>query len=163
MNQMKAEKRILVDEATGDTEKLQIDQIRLQRLKQEYNRFSKATGLRTQPERAQVSGFGVKQAAQTRKKGESFTKKRKDAILNDTEITLIPITRKNVQKVQAFSCNTLTPEFQKKLKNEHKRLLLSLSNKPLGTEGAATYTLEMKQLGKIQFGESGESSVSIPK
>lgn len=56
-------RRILTDEATGDSEKLQTDQIKLQRLRQEYARFSKATGLRTQNERAQVAGFGRKEAA----------------------------------------------------------------------------------------------------
>ena len=56
-------RRILVDEAAGDKEKLQTDQIRLRRLSEEYKRFSKAAGLRTQNERAQVSGFGRGQAA----------------------------------------------------------------------------------------------------
>ncbi len=60
----KQKKRILVDEATGDEEKLLIDRIKLQRLRQEYNRFSKAAGLRTQNERLFVAGFGRKQAAQ---------------------------------------------------------------------------------------------------
>ena len=55
--------RILVDEAAEDTEKLTTDRIRLQRLNQEYARFSKATGLPTQNERAQVAGFGRGQAA----------------------------------------------------------------------------------------------------
>lgn len=56
-------RRILVDEAAGDKEKLLTDQIRLRRLSEEYKRFSKAAGLRTQPERAQVAGFGRGQAA----------------------------------------------------------------------------------------------------
>ncbi len=60
----KQKNRILVDENTNDTEKLQIDQIRLQRLNQEYSRFSKTVGLPMQRERAQVAGFGRKQAAQ---------------------------------------------------------------------------------------------------
>lgn len=51
-------------EASGDAERLQTDQIRLTRLNQEYRRFSKAAGLRTQDERAQVSGFGPKQAVE---------------------------------------------------------------------------------------------------
>lgn len=58
----KQKRRILIDEATGDAEKLETDQIRLQTLRQEYNRFSKAAGLRTQTERAEVAGFGHKQA-----------------------------------------------------------------------------------------------------
>lgn len=55
-------RRILVDEATSDTEKLQTDQIKLQMLRQEYARFSKSAKLRTQGERAEASGFGWKQA-----------------------------------------------------------------------------------------------------
>lgn len=57
--------RILVDEAAGDAEKLTADRIRLQRLNQEYARFSKATGLPTQRERAMVAGFGRGQAARS--------------------------------------------------------------------------------------------------
>lgn len=56
-------RKILIDEATGDKEKLQTDQIRLVRLSDEYKRFSKVAGLRTQQERALVAGFGRKQAA----------------------------------------------------------------------------------------------------
>ena len=53
----KQKRRILIDEKTGDTEKLQADQIRLVRLRQEYARFSKGTGLRQQWERAETAGF----------------------------------------------------------------------------------------------------------
>ena len=50
-------------EAAGDKDALAVAQTRLQRLRQEYSRFSKAAGLRTQDERAQVAGFGHKEAA----------------------------------------------------------------------------------------------------
>ncbi len=53
----------MIDETTGDAEKLETDQIKLQMLRQEYKRFSKAAGLRTQAERAEVAGFGRKQAS----------------------------------------------------------------------------------------------------
>lgn len=59
----KQKNRILVDEATGDADKLQTDQIRLRRLNEEYKRFSKTADLPLQRERAQVVGFGVKQAS----------------------------------------------------------------------------------------------------
>mgnify|MGYP007047971844 CR=1 FL=1 len=61
-------RRILVDEATGDTEKLQTDQIKLQMLRQEYARFSKSAKLRTQAERAETAGFGRKQANAAKKR-----------------------------------------------------------------------------------------------
>lgn len=59
-------RRILNAEATGDKEALSVAQTRLQRLRQEYSRFSKAAGLRTENERAQVAGFGQGQAARAR-------------------------------------------------------------------------------------------------
>ena len=65
---MRREKRrILTAEATDDTKSLSVAQTRLQRLRQEYERFSDAAGLRTQDERAQVAGFGHKDAARARK------------------------------------------------------------------------------------------------
>ncbi len=54
-------RRILADKATGDEERLAIDQIKLVRLQDEYVRFSKAAGLRTQDVRMEVAGFGPKQ------------------------------------------------------------------------------------------------------
>ena len=61
---MRAQKRrILVAESVGDKDTLVIAQTRLQRLVQEYKRFSKAAGLRTQQERLEVAGFGPKQAS----------------------------------------------------------------------------------------------------
>lgn len=56
----KQKRRILVDESTGDKDKLQIDQIKLQRLKQEYARFSKGTGLPMQHSRMETAGFDWK-------------------------------------------------------------------------------------------------------
>ena len=65
-------RRILVDEAAGDAEKLQADQIKLQILRQEYSRFSKAAGLRTQLERAEVAKFGWKQAGDADKAAKDY-------------------------------------------------------------------------------------------
>lgn len=53
----KRKRNILIDEKLGDKGKLETDQIRLTLLRQEYARFSKAAGLRTQHERAEVAGF----------------------------------------------------------------------------------------------------------
>lgn len=58
----KQKRRILVDESLGDQEKLQIDQIKLVRLQDEYIRFSKGTGQRTQHTRMETEGFNWKHA-----------------------------------------------------------------------------------------------------
>lgn len=70
----KQKNRILVDESTGDKDKLLTDQIRLRRLNEEYRRFSKAAGLRTQYERAEVAGFGRKEAAEAEKQYRDVAK-----------------------------------------------------------------------------------------
>jgi hypothetical protein len=54
-------RRILIDEATGDKERLPADQTKLVRLKDEYARFSKTANLRPQHERMNIPGFGPKQ------------------------------------------------------------------------------------------------------
>lgn len=54
--------RILIDEAAGDQERLAIDQTKLTRLNDEYARFTRAAKLRSQRERAQITGFGKKEA-----------------------------------------------------------------------------------------------------
>ena len=57
----KQKRKILIDEKTGDEDKLAIDQTRYVIADAEYKRFSKAAGLRLQHERANVPGFGPKQ------------------------------------------------------------------------------------------------------
>ena len=51
-------RRVMVDEAAGDKEKLSQDQSKLTLLHQRYVQFSKAAGLKTQYERTEVAGVG---------------------------------------------------------------------------------------------------------
>lgn len=67
----KQKRRILVDEATGDKDKLQMDQIRLQVLKQEYARFSKGVGLPMQHTRMETAGFDWKKGKAAEKAAKS--------------------------------------------------------------------------------------------
>lgn len=72
-------RQILVDEATG-SDSLQNDQIRLVRLNDEYARFSKAAGLRTQAERLEVSGFGPRQEKSAASAYQNFEFIENDAV-----------------------------------------------------------------------------------
>lgn len=67
----KQQRRILIDETVEDTTKLQTDQIRLQRLKQEYKRFSDGVGLPMQYERLDTAGFTWKHAKAAEKSARS--------------------------------------------------------------------------------------------
>lgn len=74
--QRRQKRRILIARGAGDKDTLAVAQTRLQRLRQEYSRFSKAAGLRTENERTQVAGFGRKQAAAERTAVEKYSKVR---------------------------------------------------------------------------------------
>nr|DAI67721.1 MAG TPA: minor capsid protein [Caudoviricetes sp.] len=84
---IRAQKRkILIDKATGDLEKLETDQIKLQLLQQDYKAFSKAAGLRTQHERLEKVGFAWKEATESRKVAESHYREWSKSIGADNSI-----------------------------------------------------------------------------
>ena len=70
----KTKRKILIDEATGDAEKLQWDQIRLVRTREEYHRFSKAAGLPEQFERMEKAGFTWKHGKAAEKAANAVRK-----------------------------------------------------------------------------------------
>ena len=69
-------RRIVVDEAAGDDDKLLTDQIRLGQQNAQYRQFSRAAGLRTQDERANVAEFTAKQANSANKTIAKYEKVR---------------------------------------------------------------------------------------
>ena len=79
-------RKILIDKATGDSEKLETDQIKLQLLQQDYKAFSKAAGLRMQHERLEKVGFGWKEATESRKVAESHYRDWSKSIGADNSI-----------------------------------------------------------------------------
>lgn len=68
----KQKRKILIAEAAGDEERLQHSQIKLVRLKEEYNRFSEAAGLRTQHERMETAGFTWKHGKTAEKTANEY-------------------------------------------------------------------------------------------
>lgn len=68
---------ILIDEQLGDKDKLQNDQIRLQLIKQEYSRFSKAAKLPTQHARMEAAGFDWKKGKAAEKAFAEYNKLKK--------------------------------------------------------------------------------------
>lgn len=76
----KQKRRILVDEATGDKEKLLTDQVKLQRLKQEYTRFSKGVGLPAQHARMEAAGFSWKEVKAAEKAEKAAAKNERETL-----------------------------------------------------------------------------------
>ena len=91
-------RRVMVDEATGDTEKLARDQSKLTLLRQRYVQFSKDAGLRTQYERTEVAGFGERR------------KKADDSLLAAPQGNL-------VQDGEVFNPETAVDSLLKRLEN----------------------------------------------
>ncbi len=107
----KQKRRILVDEKTGDKEKLQTDQIRYQMLDQEYKRFSTASGLRLQHERLEMSGFGPKQARAAEKAAQSFVEFDEKFLAKDVSELLPKYDLANIPdaKISGYALNMEHP------------------------------------------------------
>lgn len=80
----KTKRKILIDEATGDSEKLQQDQIRLVRTREEYHRFSKAAGLPEQYERMEKAGFTWKHGRAAERAVKNHTKRFTSTAISGT-------------------------------------------------------------------------------
>lgn len=151
-------RRYLAADAAGDTEAARTAAVRLQALRGQYARFSKAAGLRTQAERIEVSGFGRKQAAGA----VQAAKKEPSGGLRGLNPENKRVTIESISNVKRFHCNALDAEGQLSLQNAHKRLLFEAVKRPLGTEVGRCYSLSMQPLCGYLVGD-GESSVKLPR
>ena len=97
----KQKRRILIDEAAGDTEKLQQDQIKLVHIRQEYKRFSDAAGLRMQHERMNTAGFTWKHAKSAEQTYSRLLTEKQLARASDT-FQVIPPARDDAIQPQSI-------------------------------------------------------------
>lgn len=72
----KCKREIIGYDAAGQAEASQASSIKLRRLSAEYKAFSKAAGLREQPERARVLGFGRAESSKSRQSVEKYMRVR---------------------------------------------------------------------------------------
>lgn len=93
---------------------------------------------------------------------QALEKSSQKIILNDVNLMPLPINSESLSSIQSFPCDLLSPQLQNRLKNEHKKLLISVSGRPLGTEAGATYDLQMNRLNSV-VGEPGAGNIKIPK
>ena len=87
-----------MDEETCDKERLQADQIRLVRTREEYHRFSKAAGLREQWERTEAAGFSWKHGSAAEKAIIGKNNRQHESDLPSGQ-------RKSIPKVQNNNAN----------------------------------------------------------
>lgn len=143
--------RILIAESAGDAERLQKAQIRLRILERHYREFSRAAGLRTRTQRAQAWS------------GSLGTGKTTAGILNQQPQGIsFRVTMDSIKRVPAMPSKLLDEGRQLQLAGIHKQLLAQVSKKPLGTEAAECYTLDMQRLAPISYGVPGGGRIRVP-
>lgn len=132
-------RKILVDETTGDTKKLQTDQVKLQVLCQRYKNFSEAAGLRTENERTYVAGFG---------RGEA--------------VKAVEAHKKELEKYSSFHYNedgtiVVTDDWTKKLKSDVPRVY-----KPYAViETKSVYRNGVEQIDRTIYGNDAVLKTQI--
>ena len=114
-------RRILIDEKLGDRDALQTDQIRLQVLRQEYTRFSRAAGLPTQHERASVAGFTWKHGKAAEKFATEQAAANADAMkffgVNSKDDLKSVVKRSTIKTKAGFACFPDGDILNKSIKN----------------------------------------------
>ncbi len=117
---MREDKRkLLIDEATGDSEALGNDQIQYIIHKNEYKRFSEAAGLKLQPERAEMAGFGPKQAGAARKAYKELANKANALYDTGTEEGNIAAYRRDLPIRERIKAGELTEKINQGEQRKH--------------------------------------------
>lgn len=157
-NKIRVQKRrILVDEKTGDDEKLQIDRTKYVRYTDEYNRFSKAAGLRTQQERLYQHGFGPKQAKAAESVGRQELEKYSRIRYNDNGTIVVTDDWKS--KAKPSIPRRYKPNAIIETKTEYKNGVVQIDRTIYGSDAMMKTQIHSgphNRLDQHPFGEHGE-------
>lgn len=131
--------------------------VRLKAARQDLKQFIQETGSKEDSARVSVHGFGRSAAGKA-----NWAAKKADTFQQNLYLEPQPVTMEAIQKVKAFSCDTLDSAGQNQLKNAHKRLLMAASGVPSGVEIGKAFDLNMKPLTQNLIGSKSGNSVAIP-
>lgn len=131
--------------------------VRLKAARQDLKQFIQETGSKEDSARISVHGFGRSAAGKA-----NWAAKKADTFQQNLYLEPQPVTMEAIQKVKAFSCDTLDSAGQNQLKNAHKRLLMAASGVPSGVEIGKAFDLNMKPLTQNLIGSKSGNSVAIP-
>lgn len=153
----KQKRRILVDEATGDEDKLVTDQVKLQRLKQEYTRFCKGTGLPAQHARMETAGFDWKKG----KAAEKITDRKFKEVLEKAKKGDRIDLDENMERIIAGKSFEEIKPLRQKLSNRAARrwynaqdaMIPSLIDRTLDLEGQARQACDLRNQNRTNARE----------
>lgn len=170
----KSKREFIGYEAAGQTEDAQDSAIRLRRLSQEYKAFSKAAGLRTQPERARVDGFWRGEAARP----SEATEPKKPP---ETPAKVVPLSRPTPESPPAPVIQTASAEMAKhytditgnwypdakpgshKVKDLQEVTVKGVTYKVDGHHVKLNYSAHEKEIAELLEREVGGEIFMVPK
>ena len=132
---------------------------KLKAARQQLSAFLAETGERLDGARAEVPGFGQREAKQADAAASALQSAQNNATLKEISLGYKEITAQSIQRIQPFACETLDAAGSRALANAHKKLLLEARKVPLGIEKARCYGLDMQPLGGYK--ESSEPGTSV--
>lgn len=134
---------------------------KLKAARQQLSAFLEETGERLDGARAEVPGFGQREAKQADAAASALQSAQNNATLKEISLGYKEITIQSIQHIQPFACETLDAAGSRALANAHKKLLLEARKVPLGIEKARCYGLDMQPVSGYFTGEQ-EGGVHIP-
>ena len=134
---------------------------KLKAARQQLSAFLAETGGRLDGARAEVPGFGQREAKQADAAASALQSAQNNATLKENNQDYKEITAQSIQRIQPFACETLDAAGSRALANSHKKLLLEARKVPLGKEKARCYGLDMQPLGEYITGQRA-GSVRVP-
>lgn len=132
---------------------------KLKAARQQLSAFLAETGERVDGARAEVPGFGQREAKQADAAASALQSAQNNATLKEISLGYKEITIQSIQRIQPFACETLDAAGSRALANAHKKLLLEARKVPLGIEKARCYGLDMQPLGGYK--ESSEPGTPV--
>lgn len=132
---------------------------KLKAARQQLSVFLAETGERLDGARAEVPGFGQREARQADAAASALQSAQNNATLKEISLGYKEITAQSIQRIQPFACETLDAAGSRALANAHKKLLLEARKVPLGVEKARCYGLDMQPLGGYK--ESSEPGTPV--
>ena len=132
---------------------------KLKAARQQLSAFLAETGERLDGARAEVPGFGQREAKQADAAASALQSAQNNATLKEISLGYKEITIQSIQHIQPFACETLDAAGSRALANAHKKLLLEARKVPLGIEKARCYGLDMQPMGGYK--ESSEPGTSV--
>jgi len=123
---------------------------KLKAARQQLSAFLEEAGERLDGARAEVPGFGQREARQADAAASALQSAQNNATLKEINQDYKEITAQSIQRIQPFACETLDAAGSRALANAHKKLLLEARKVPLGDRKGPLLRAGYAASGRLQ-------------